>query len=198
MMWIDIVIAIGTVGAAIFAGVGLRLANKTAKKQLELQELEWRPRLSYVDVKGNLRISHKTGQVFTKLELMLYNIGKCALRYEVMKFDVFINKILLGEVLLKSMGSVVCAGTGATFLKNMPPQLVYTAKPDLHNSPECKIDFLIKYHTTEGADTPKPEFRIECDIFPEFLPGKSEEIGDETYTVYNIGGWLYGEKTYAD
>ena len=158
---------------------------------------EWRPYLSFRDMRGSLRISHETGNADTNFTMYLINVGKCHLKYEVTKFDIFLNDQKLGEKPLENLGSVVCASTEASFRKSPLAVSLYPPnKPDDHKPPQCRIDIALKYYKT---DLSTQEYDLQLPMLLEFASGATEKgKNGELYSVYNVVSFLYGNETIAN
>ena len=202
----DFVIAIGTLGAAIAAVAGVMIANqalketrKIADEQIQVLKQEWRPYLSFVRMSGYLHISHQTGNAESIFIINLANVGKCHLTYKILKLEIFVNGRKPEEQELINQGTVVCAGTSATYRSSSKVLSLYAPNaPEKHNSSECKcsINFEIEYWR---ADSPEKTYRLKFETFPEFVdePTKPDNDGN-LHSIYGITPGWHGKETFAD
>ena len=156
------------------------LALVLAVRQIQMQIQDMRPYLSYSGLNGVLKVDQNTGRADMDFNLKLENVGKCVLRYEVVKFDIFISGLQLPEVQLKSTGSIIGVNTTAIYSKFYKGIWQYPTNlaPQEHAPPNYKVDFVIEYYRT---NKPEKKYKLHYEIFKEFESGVVRELFGETF-----------------
>ncbi|MCL2361355.1 MAG: hypothetical protein FWC73_06040 [Defluviitaleaceae bacterium] len=108
------------------------------------------------------------------------NVGKCVLRYEIIKFDVFINGIKFPDVVLKNTGSVLGVKVCRNFNKYYTNFLQYKhgLDPSEYVPPNHILHFEVNYYKIGKA---KKTYKLIYEVHREFDNGISREYYGETF-----------------
>ena len=139
-----------------------------------------RPYLSFKKTNGIVKIDESNGIAGIYINLEFENVGKCVLRYNIIKFDIFINGLKLPDVALKSTGSVLGVKVSGSFNKYYTNLLKY--KLGLASSeyipPNHVINFEVEYYK---IGRPNKKYKLAYEVHKEFERGISREYYGETF-----------------
>jgi len=154
-------------GTFLIASIAFVLSLITAIIQIRVHLQELRPYLSFAGTSEIIRLFEGINTVGMDFILMLENVGKCVLCYEVIHFDIFVRGQKLPDVDLKNKGSVIGIGAKTTYSKYINNMIPFNEnlKPAEYVPPNYKISFSIEYYKVGKQ---KRKYKLSYDIDVEF------------------------------
>jgi hypothetical protein len=168
-----------TLSTFIVAFFAFMVALITAIIQIKVHVQELRPFLSFSGTKNIIKIFIETGRAGIDFVLILKNVGKCVLYYEIVQFDIFVNGVKLPDVDVRNKGSVIGVNTEVAYSKFFEEILQYEKglMPEQYVLPNHKLIFLIEYHR---ANKPRKKYKLFYEVFIEFENGARREFYGKT------------------
>lgn len=148
----------------IIAFIALIISLITAIIQIKTQLAQMRPYLSF----RCTEIKYFNESSTLDFNLVLDNVGKCVLLYEVKNLEIYISGVKQNDVDEHSRGSVI--GVNATGFFNRHYKYQYSFTPDgTIILPNCKILFEIQYNKINEKKRYKMNYEIEIENGRSFI-----------------------------
>ena len=122
----------------------------------------------------------KNGIGGAQIFLLFENVGKCMLRYDILKFDVFVNGAKVPDVEKPYEWSVLGIGVAGTFSQSYAKFFDYSKELLLHeiDPVDYKIQFEVEYYK---IGKPKKKYKLQYEIQVEFRNKNRYEFYGKTF-----------------